>query len=75
MKNNGSTTLRMKRGKEAMKKRWLTVWILLIGMAATVGALSWLPIQASAAGGGGTAYYFSTLHGDNNHSGTSQDQA
>ena len=75
MKNNRSTTLRMKRGKEAMKKRWLTVWILLIGMAATVGALSWLPIQASAAGGGGTAYYFSTLHGDNNHSGTSQDQA
>ena len=75
MKNNGSTTLRMKRGKEAMKKRWLTVWILLIGMAATVGALSWLPIQASAAGGGGTAYYFSTLYGDNNNSGTSQDQA
>ena len=75
MKNNGSTTLRMKRGKEAMKKRWLTVWILLIGMAATVGALSWLPIQASAAGGGGTAYYFSTLHGDNNNSGTSQEQA
>ena len=75
MGNDGSTTLRMKRGKEAMKKRWLTVLTLLIGIAVTVGALSGLPGRASAAGSGGTTYYFSTLHGDNNNSGTSQEQA
>ena len=75
MGNDGSTTLRMKRGKEAMKKRWLTVLTLLIGIAVTVGTLSGLPGRASAAGSGGTTYYFSTLHGDNNNSGTSQEQA
>ena len=74
MANDVSKTLRKKWGKQAMKKRWLTVFMLLIEIVATVGALSWLPIQAGAAGGG-TTYYFSTLHGDNNNSGTSQEQA
>ena len=75
MEDNVSTALRMKRGKEVMKKRWLTAFALLIGITATIGALSWLPIQASAAGSEGTTYYFSTLNGDNNNSGTSQEQA
>ena len=75
MEDNVSTALRMKRGKEVMKKRWLTAFVLLIGITATIGALSWLPIQASAAGSEGTTYYFSTLNGDNNNSGTSQEQA
>ena len=75
MEDNVSTALRMKRGKEVMKKRWLTAFALLIGITATIGALSWLPMQASAADSEGTTYYFSTLHGDNNNSGTSQEQA